>query len=160
RGVSTRLRRMESRLGMQSTLSRLTDSLSEPGRWLDHQLGIENFRFPGTKRLLTLADKQPSILHLHNLHGGYFDLPILPWISQQVPTVVTLHDAWLLSGHCAHSFACEKWRTGCGECPDLTIYPEIRRDATRYNWQRKREIYSRSRLYVSTPSQWLMQKVD
>src|SRR5215468_1562620 len=40
RGVSTRLRRIERRLGMQSTLSRLTDSLSEPGRWLDHQLGI------------------------------------------------------------------------------------------------------------------------
>ena len=160
RGVSTRLRRMEGKVGIQTTLSGLAASLSEPGKWLDYQLGLENFHFPGTKRLLMLTDKQPNILHIHNLHGGYFDLRMLPWISQQVPTVITLHDAWLLSGHCAHSFACEKWKTGCGECPDLSIYPEIRRDATRYNWRRKREIYSRSRLYVTTPSQWLMQKVE
>jgi hypothetical protein len=39
--------------------------------------------------------------------------------------VLTLHDAWLLSGHCAHSFDCERWKTGCGECPDLTIPPAV-----------------------------------
>ena len=73
--------------------------------------------------------------------------------------VLTLHDAWLLSGHCAHSFDCERWKTGCGDCPDLTIYPPVRRDATAYNWQRKRDLYARSRLYIATPSQWLMDKV-
>ena len=50
--------------------------------------------------------------------------------------------------------------TGCGECPDLTIYPDIQRDATAYNWRRKREIYARSRLYIATPSRWMMQKVE
>ena len=42
-------------------------------------------------------------------------------------TSETEADAWLLSGHCAHSFDCERWRTGCGECPDLGIEPAIRR---------------------------------
>ena len=77
-----------------------------------------------------------------------------------MPTVLTLHDAWLLSGHCAHSFDCERWKTGCGECPDLTIEPAIRRDATADNWVRKRDIYARSRLYVATPSPWLMGRVE
>ncbi len=84
----------------------------------------------------------------------------LAWLSRRVPTVLTLHDAWLLSGHCAHSFDCERWKTGCGQCPDLTIYPGIRRDATAENWRCKREIYSKSRLYVATPSRWLMRKVE
>jgi glycosyltransferase involved in cell wall biosynthesis len=93
------------------------------------------------------------------MHGGYFDLRALPGLSQQVPTVLTLHDAWLLSGHCAHSFDCERWKTGCGSCPDLDIPPDIQRDATAYNWKNKREIYSKSRLYVATPCEWLMSKV-
>jgi glycosyltransferase involved in cell wall biosynthesis len=74
--------------------------------------------------------------------------------------VLTLHDAWLLSGHCAHSFDCERWTTGCGRCPDLSIYPAIRRDATAYNWRRKQRLYEASRLHIATPSRWLMNKVE
>ena len=77
----------------------------------------------------------------------------------QVPLVLTLHDAWLLSGHCAHSFDCERWKIGCGRCPDLTIVPAIRRDATAFNWRRKQRFYQASRLHLATPSRWLMNKV-
>ena len=67
---------------------------------------------------------------------------------------------WPITGHCAHSFECERWKTGCGQCPDLSIYPAVKRDATAYNWRRKRDIYAQSRLYVATPSRWLMRKVE
>ena len=141
-------------------LSRRVQLLAEPQAVVDYFYGAENFRYPGTWHLLGLPPGPPDVLHCHNLHGNYFDLRALPWLSQQVPTVLTLHDAWLLSGHCAHSLDCERWRIGCGECPDLTIYPAVRRDATAYNWQRKREIYQQSRLYVATPCRWLMKKVE
>ncbi len=141
-------------------VSHVARLLAEPGKLSDAYRGIEDFRFPGTWLLLQLSPKPPDVIHCHNLHGGYFDLRALPWLSQQVPVVLTLHDAWLLSGHCAHSFDCERWKAGCGHCPDLTIYPAIRRDATTFNWRRKQEIYRRSQLYVATPSKWLMQKVE
>lgn len=143
-----------------SLLSRLARSLAEPVGFLNYYRGVDDFHFPGTARLLRLAPQRPTIVHGHNLHGGYFDLRMLPWLSRQVPVVLTLHDAWLLSGHCAHSFDCERWMIGCGHCPDLTIDPPIRRDATRFNWWQKHEIYTKSRLYVATPSQWLMRKVE
>jgi glycosyltransferase involved in cell wall biosynthesis len=143
-----------------SWLSTLADVIAEPGRALAHYRGIEDFRFAGTWKLLDLSPTAPDIVHCHNLHGRYFDLRALPWLSQQVPMVLTLHDAWLLSGHCAHSFNCERWKIGCGHCPDLTIDPGIRRDATAYNWRRKREIFKNSRLYIATPCRWLMQKVE
>jgi glycosyltransferase involved in cell wall biosynthesis len=133
--------------------------LGERKRLLDKCQGVEDFHFPGTASLLECPPYRPDVLHAHNLHGEYFDLRLLPWLSREVPVVLTLHDAWLLSGHCAHSFDCERWRAGCGQCPDLTIYPAVRRDNTAYNWQRKRGIVQRSRLYVSTPCQWLMEKV-
>ncbi len=133
--------------------------LGEPKRLLGKWQGVEDFHFPGTASLLGCPPYRPDVLHGHNLHGAYFDLRLLPWLSREVPVVLTLHDAWLLSGHCAHSFDCERWRVGCGNCPDLTIYPAVRRDNTAYNWERKRDIVQRSRLYISTPCQWLMEKV-
>ena len=160
RRLHSRLQLLGGQLWGVGPLGGLTRTLAEPSRALDYHRGIEDFRFPGTGRLLKLTGQRPDIVHCHNLHGGYFDLRVLPWLSQQVPVVLTLHDAWLLSGHCAHSFDCERWKTGCGRCPDLTLYPAIRRDATAYNWRRKREIFKNSRLYIATPSQWLMQKVE
>jgi glycosyltransferase involved in cell wall biosynthesis len=126
---------------------------------IEHQLGIEDFHFPGTRRLLELTEGRPDVVHAHNLHGGYFDLRALPWLSGEVPVLLTLHDAWLLSGHCGHSLDCERWTTGCGSCPYLAIDPPVRRDATAFNWRRKRDIYRRSRLHVSAPSRWLLDRV-
>jgi glycosyltransferase involved in cell wall biosynthesis len=128
------------------------------GKAVDFQLGIEDFRFPGTWQLLDLVPRMPDILHIHNLHGGYFDLRALADFSRRVPTVLTLHDAWLLSGHCAHSLECERWRIGCGHCPDLTLDPPVKRDATAYNWRRKHQIFEASTLHVASPSRWLLNK--
>jgi glycosyltransferase involved in cell wall biosynthesis len=160
--LQARLRRLASRFPGRGwgVISRSLRLLTHPGAFVDQHRGREDFQFPGTYGLFDLTPGLPDIVHCHNLHGGYFDLRALAWLSRRVPTVLTLHDAWLLSGHCAHSFDCERWKTGCGECPDLTIYPAISRDATAENWRRKREIYSKSHLHVATPSRWLMRKVE
>jgi glycosyltransferase involved in cell wall biosynthesis len=141
-------------------------AVGQPRRWWSIHRGREDFAFPATSRILELTGSSPDVVHAHNLHGawtrdgGFFDLRDLAPLSQARPVFLTLHDAWLLSGHCAHSFDCDRWITGCGSCPDLSIYPSIPRDATAPNWRQKREIYARSRLRVATPSRWLMEKVE
>jgi glycosyltransferase involved in cell wall biosynthesis len=142
------------------TLRRILASISDPVRGLNYWRGLEDFHFPGTSHLLELTPSVPDIVHCHNLHGNYFDLRVLPSLSAKVPTVLTLHDAWLTTGHCAHSFACERWTTGCGQCPDLTIYPAIRRDATAANWKMKHELLSTSRLWIAAPSRWLIERAE
>ena len=137
---------------------RLCSSIRSLGHFTDF-LGLEDFHFPATHHLLRFCAEKPDIVHIHNMHGGYFDLRALPQLSKEVPVVITLHDAWLLSGHCAHSFDCDRWKTGCGHCPDLKIYPAVQRDLTAVNWRRKLRVYSRSRLYVATPCRWLMDRV-
>ena len=141
-------------------LRELVQRLGEPARLRDVLAGREDFAYPATSHLLGLTPQPPEVVHCHNLHGEMFDLREWPRLSRRVPVMLTLHDAWLLSGHCAHSFECDRWKTGCGQCPDLTIPPAAWRDATDFNWQRKRQIYSQSRLYVATPCRWLMQKVE
>lgn len=137
---------------------RACQALAEPRGWMDARRGIENLHFPGTWRLLDLPPHRPDILHCHNLHGGYFDLRALPALSREVPVVLTLHDAWLFAGHCAHAFECTRWMSGCGQCPDLSIYPAVRCDATAENWRRKADIFARCRLHVAAPSRWLLER--
>lgn len=122
-------------------------------------LGHEDFDYPGTHHLCDPLPEDPEIIHCHNLHSEYFDLTYLPKLSHQYPVILSLHDAWLLSGHCAHSMSCNRWESGCGACPDLNLPPRLYRDGSAYNWQRKKGIYSQSRLYVATSCTWLMDKV-
>jgi len=139
-------------------LRRGLKTLAEPGRALRRSQGYEDFDYPGTAALPDLGGTAADVLHLHGLHGGYFDLRHLPRLSARVPVVVTLHDTWLTSGHCAYTLECERWRTGCGDCPHLDTHPAVPRDRTAENWALKRDILRRSRLRVVGPSQWVLGK--
>jgi glycosyltransferase involved in cell wall biosynthesis len=96
-----------------------------------------------------------DVLQLYNIHGGYFAHTALPLLTRARPTVWRLSDMWAATGHCGYSYGCERWRTGCGECPHLKDYPALRDDRTAANWRVKREIYRRSRLVLVAPSRWL-----
>ncbi len=139
---------------------RLAEYLAEPGIALDRTRGIQTMRYPGTRRLLDLPPQPPDIVHAHNLHIDYFDLRQLPRLSRQRPLLITLHDMWLFTGHCAHALQGEWWKTGCVHCPDLALYPPIRRDATTINWGRKRDIYAQSRFAIAAPSRWLLDRAQ
>lgn len=77
-----------------------------------------------TKKLLNyIEDLNPDVIHLHNLHANYINLPILlEFLSlKDIPTVITLHDCWFFTGKCTHYTQdnCYKWKTNCGKCPRL-----------------------------------------
>jgi glycosyltransferase involved in cell wall biosynthesis len=155
-----RKRALFSRLARRIGGNRLGRAADDPtGAWARLR-GSEDIRAPASWKLLERFGPEPlDILHCHNLHGSsYFDLRALPFLSKKVPLVLTLHDAWLLTGHCAHSLQCDRWRGSCGNCPDLTLYPAIRRDNTAANLARKREVFGHTRAYVSAPSMWLLER--
>jgi glycosyltransferase involved in cell wall biosynthesis len=121
--------------------------------------GIETGYGYNSDSLLTLTPQQPDIIHCHNLRSSYFDSESLIHLSRKVPVILNLRDCWLLTGHCAHPLSCEKWTTGCNNCPDLSLPPHIRRDATAINWKRKVDIYSQSQLHIVANSQWMLNQV-
>lgn len=109
---------------------------------------------------------KPDIVHLHNLHGYYLNLPILMDYLKDadVPVVWTLHDCWPFTGHCAHySMArCERFRTGCHHCPNKKQYPASwLLDRSRQNWLKKRGmILALRNLTLVAPSAWLAGEVQ
>lgn len=159
-GLYERLQPYHARIKGTWRLGMLAHTIADPQLAYDRWMGYEHFDFPATAQLFQQMPYVPQILHLHNLHGGFFDLTYLPTLTKQIPTVITLHDTWLLSGHCAYSNGCDRWQIGCGHCPDLTLYPSLQHDGTAHNWQRKQAIFQESRLHLISPSQWLMDQVE
>jgi len=104
--------------------------------------------------------KKADVVHVHNLHGGYFNPTFLPELTALKPTIWTLHDEQAITGHCAYSFSCERWKTGCGNCPDLNYYPSISKDTTKYLWELKKKLYEKSDFVIVTPSNWLKERVE
>lgn len=113
-----------------------------------------------TRRLVDLIGSwQPDILHLHNTHGYYLDLDLLPRIHRSGwngPVVWTLHDAWAFTGRCAYFMDCDRWQRGCGRCPDLRRYPRTFFDSSALMWKKKQRAFAGDLLPVLVcPSRWL-----
>jgi glycosyltransferase involved in cell wall biosynthesis len=119
-------------------------------------LGLQYLDHPGSHRVPELVGGDWDVTHAHNLHGGYFDLAALSDLSRHAPLVLTMHDMWLVTGHCGYSCECERWRIGCGSCPDLSLYPAIPRDATRANLRRKRRLLGEVDLTLTSEARWAL----
>jgi glycosyltransferase involved in cell wall biosynthesis len=118
--------------------------------------GLQYLDYPGSHRVPELVGGDWDVTHAHNLHGGYFDLAALSGLSRRAPLVLSMQDQWLVTGHCGYSCECERWRIGCGSCPDLTLYPAIPRDATRANLRRKGRLLDDVELTVTSPARWAL----
>lgn len=115
-----------------------------------------------TKRLLRyLREEKPDVVHLHNLHANYINLPLLLeyLTEEEIATVITLHDCWFFTGKCTHFAAekCEAWRSGCGNCPKQFEPPaSLICDASAEVLQKKVELYERMpKLTVVGCSKWI-----
>jgi glycosyltransferase involved in cell wall biosynthesis len=105
--------------------------------------------------------QQADVIHLQLIHAeSFFSLFNLPLMSRAKKIVWTLHDPWLLSGHCVHSLDCDRWLTGCGNCPDLTLSFPIKRDTTALMWKLKHWIMHHSQITLVVASQWMYKRVQ
>lgn len=121
----------------------------------------------GTNALIRYIEEiRPNIIHLHNLHGNYLNLPILfNYLSRSsIPVVLTLHDCWAFTGKCAHYTAaqCFKWQTVCCNCPQYKNYPPtLFFDRAEHMYMdKKRWFGSIKNLHVITVSKWLQQEAQ
>ncbi|BAY08408.1 glycosyltransferase family 4 protein [Calothrix sp. NIES-2098] len=103
--------------------------------------------------------QEADILNFHNLHSEYFNYLAIPSLTKYKPAVFTLHDMWSFTGHCSYSYECDRWKTGCGKCPYLATYPEIKKDNTQIEWRLKNWTYQHSNLTIVSPSIWLTEQV-
>ena len=116
-----------------------------------------------TKKFLQWATAyNPDVLWLHNIHGYYINIELLfQWIKSRPHMQVkwTLHDCWAFTGHCAYfDYAgCDRWKTGCHDCPQKKTYPiSAVLDNSRRNYKKKKSLFTGvTNMTLITPSKWL-----
>lgn len=117
-----------------------------------------------TKRLIKRLEKiGPDVVHLHGLQGYYVNLPLLfQWLANQECKVnITLHDCWLMTGHCPYFtlYGCNRWKSGCHDCPLCREYPKsLLLDQSERNHREKIELLGlldSDRVTVICPSEWM-----
>lgn len=129
------------------------------GRLTGHH-GNYNY-FPTVKALKYLLGEKPDIIHLHNIHGYFINVPLLFKIIKkyQIPVVWTFHDCWPFTGHCCYfdDYSCDRWESGCDKCPAWgDEYSIILGDRSKLNWIEKKELFSGlEHCILVSPSQWL-----
>ena len=110
------------------------------------------------KLVCQLKSINPSIIHLHNLHGHNVNLEILfDFVRQNgIKIFWTFHDCWAFTGYCVYfdMAKCTKWESGCHDCPQRKKYTWFF-DKSNSNWNRKKKILEGIDLSVITPSEWL-----
>ena len=71
--------------------------------------------------------------------------------------VWTFHDCHAFVGNCGYFFECDKWQSGCGNCPRVQDYPTSQWfDFTGWMWKKKKELFTQGidKVIVS-PSDWM-----
>ncbi len=119
------------------------------------------FSYFKTKAFLKKVDVYaPNLIHLHNLHGSYVNLPLLfRYIKKkQIPVVWTLHDCWPITAICSHFTIaqCNKWQDGCHHCPQRRKCSSCPVDFTKNVWNLKKKWFTgMENVTLVTPSHWL-----
>jgi len=94
-----------------------------------------------------------DIIHLHWINAGFVNIKHLYKITK--PIVWTMRDMWPMTGGCHYAMECEKYKTGCGKCPQLGSQNEY--DLSRFVLARKKKYLPRAVAMVGI-SNWLSER--
>lgn len=147
----------------------LEDSISVSSKW-DSRIHGQLSRFTmfkgagsvmKTRRFLKKVKRYgPDVIHLHNLHGSYINIPqLFRYIKKhKIPVVWTLHDCWPYTAICSHfvTAGCDQWKCGCHICPQKKRFSSAPVDLTRFVWNTKKAWFSNvASMTMVAPSRWM-----
>ena len=114
-----------------------------------------------TKELIRhIKQINPDIIQLHNIHDHYLNyLLLFEFLNQTgIKVVWTFHDCWAFTGHCFHfvTAGCDKWKTGCYDCPLSNEYPKTCIDKSKRNYELKKQLFVGCKNLTIVPcSDWM-----
>lgn len=97
-----------------------------------------------------------DIIHLHFVAEMFDEPTFLPRATREAPVVWTMRDMRAITGGCHCDLGCGRFRTGCGDCPQLADSGP--NDLSHRIWRRRQRTLAKidpSRLTFVAPSEWL-----
>lgn len=130
---------------------------------LERKYGMTNLLEPFTDRLIT-SDwfTEADIVHYQIVHLRLASLLSIEKMFKIKPSIWTIHDPWLLTGHCVHPLSCNKWKSGCRGClglKDAAFPMDI--DKAEDQWRIKDNLYPKIQDNVDlvVASKWMLDHI-
>lgn len=102
--------------------------------------------------------EKPDVVHLQCINGNFVNIyRLVRWLNKhRIPTVNSLHAEFMYTANCGHAFDCDRWRTGCGNCPDAKkATKSLFRDRTAVSFEKMRRAFDGFETCVNCPvSYW------
>ncbi len=126
-----------------SLLSREDSVVHDAISLVEDRHSMNNLLFPWGRVLAEHPEfLSADVVHYHLIHNQVISLLDLPRMFDLKPSIWTIHDPWILTGHCVHPLNCLGWMTGCNDCPHLdSVFPMSRDNASRM-WRIKQRVLS------------------
>lgn len=103
--------------------------------------------------------EKADVVHIHCANGNFMNIyPLISWLKKnQIPTVLTNHAEFFYTGNCPHSFDCDRWLEGCGQCPQ-----KFSKMDTTAKWHKKMRkcLEGFSNLVVTSVSPWVLSRAS
>lgn len=106
------------------------------------------------------AFREADLIHIHIVHNGWFRLSTLKRLSKKKTILWTIHDPWLLTGHCVFPLGCSRFNNGCGHCPDLLSPLPVYRDRTKSEVIYKKELIENLDVKLHFSTNWFRNLFD
>lgn len=120
-------------------------------------LGLQYVFLPFSSRNIIRQAKmiKPDVISIHNIHGGYFQISLLPKLSNIAPIVWTFNDMWPVTRNAAHTFGNNAWKKMKSFKGENLIYPPIGLNSGSLLLKRKLEIYKKTKMVIVAISKWV-----
>ncbi|MBO5415103.1 MAG: glycosyltransferase [Clostridia bacterium] len=118
-----------------------------------------------TSKLISIIKKEkPDIVHLQCINGYFVNIySLIEWLKDnRIKTILTLHAEFMHTANCGHALDCEKWKTGCGNCPRLKKETKsLWLDGTAKSWKKMKAAFDGFKdLTVVSVSPWLLERAS
>lgn len=124
--------------------------------------GIQDvFSFFDTLDLIKKLKRfDPKVIHFHVVNAWIINFPLLiNYINKNnIKVIWTMHDCRAFTGRCAYfdEVNCDRWKIGCGICPQKQLYWPTLIDSSALQWNLRKAMFGKFRnLHIVTPSKWL-----
>lgn len=103
----------------------------------------------------TNAYTQADVVHYHLLHNGVMSFADLPNMAKEKPSVLTVHDPWITTGHCIYPMECKLWKTGCKKCKYLDRHFAMKEDNAHLMWKIRKKLFENIDIDLIVASKWM-----
>lgn len=119
--------------------------------------------FFSTNKLISIIKKEkPNVVHLHCINGYFVNIyRLISYLKKSgIKTVLTLHAEFMHTANCGYALDCDKWKSGCGNCPRLRQETKSYLiDGTHRSFAKMKKAFDGfENLTVASVSPWLMER--